>query len=149
LTSSLNSTITLKNWYCSPNQHNYILTMNKNDRRYHERFFLQLQAKLSAAADNTGNPISEAATAVNISSGGAFLITDIQIPLASKVYLEFLVDYDQLKKLRFILSADSLKRLGAGKIWVKATGVVIRIEETGLGIIFDQDYQLSPMDTAT
>ncbi|MBM9604029.1 PilZ domain-containing protein [Desulfopila inferna] len=122
--------------------------MNKNDRRYHERFLLQLQAKLSAAADSAGNPINEVTTAVNISSGGAFLITDIPIPLASRVYLEFLVDYDQLKKLRFILSAGSLKKLGAEKIWVKATGVVIRAEETGLGIIFDQDYQLSPMDTA-
>lgn len=120
--------------------------MESNERRLQQRFFLQLEAKLSTDKDSAGNRVSEELTATNISSGGAFLTTPIKIPLASKVYLEFLLDYEHLKKLRFILSLDSLKKFTGQKIWVKATGVVIRSEQDGLGIIFDQDYQLSPMD---
>jgi hypothetical protein len=123
--------------------------MERKERRQQERHLLQIQAKLSADADSAGKRVVQESTATNISSGGAFLITDIKIPLASKVYLEFLVNYEQLKKLRFILSAESLKKLSSEKIWVKATGVIIRVEESGLGIIFDQDYQLSPMNTTT
>lgn len=123
--------------------------MERKERRQQERHFLQIQAKLSADADSAGKRVIQESTATNISSGGAFLITDTKIPLASKVYLEFLVNYEQLKKLRFILSTESLKKLSSEKIWVKATGVIIRVEESGLGIIFDQDYQLSPMNTTT
>lgn len=125
--------------------------MEPHDRRGQKRFSLDIQAKLSADVMNAGKKITEETMATNISSGGAFVTTNLQIPLASKVYLEFLVDYEQLKMLRFILSLESLKAFTGKKIWVKATGIVIRVEETGIGIIFDQDYQLSPMvgQTAT
>ncbi len=125
--------------------------MEPHDRRGQKRFSLDIQAKLSADVMNAGKKITEETMATNISSGGAFVTTNLQIPLASKVYLEFLVDYEQLKMLRFILSLESLKAFPGKKIWVKATGIVIRVEETGIGIIFDQDYQLSPMvgQTAT
>lgn len=120
--------------------------MESHDRRIQKRFSLDIQAKLSADKSSSGKMISEETMATNISAGGAFVVTQHRIPLASKVYLEFLVDYEQLKKLRFILSLESLKSFTGKKIWVKATGIVIRQEDRGLGIIFDQDYQLSPMD---
>jgi len=119
--------------------------MEPKERRLQPRFFFEIQAKMSADADLDGNKVSEEITATNISSGGAFLTTDRKIPLASKVYLEFLVDYEQLKQLRFILSHESLKSFSGKHIWVNATGIVIRLEKGGVGIIFDQDYQLSPM----
>jgi hypothetical protein len=120
--------------------------MESHDRRSQERFSFDIQAKLSAEIKSEGKKITEETMATNISSGGAFVTTHLQIPLASKVYLEFLVDYEQLKMLRFILSLESLKSFTGKKIWIKATGIVIRIEEKGIGIIFDQDYQLSPMN---
>lgn len=123
--------------------------MEPHDRRIQQRFSLDIQVRLSTADDSAGKALTEETTAANISSGGAFVTTTRQIPLASRVYLAFLVDYDQLKKLRFILSLDTLQSFSGQKIWVKATGVVIRREEHGLGIIFDQDYQLSPMDGQT
>jgi hypothetical protein len=123
--------------------------MESHDRRKQERFSLDIQAKLSADVMNNGQKITEETLATNISSGGAFVTTSLQLPLASKVYLEFLVDYEQLKMLRFILSLESLKSFTGKKIWVKATGIVIRVEEKGIGIIFDQDYQLSPMSGLT
>lgn len=123
--------------------------MESHDRRIQQRFSLDIQVRLSTADDNGNEAFTEQTTAANISSGGAFVTTTRQIALASRVYLEFLVDYDQLKKLRFILSLDTLQSFSGQKIWVKATGIVIRREEHGLGIIFDQDYQLSPMDGQT
>ena len=123
--------------------------MKSHDSRRQERFSLDIQANLSAEVMSNGKKITEETMATNISSGGAFVTTHLQIPLASKVYLEFLVDYEQLKMLRFILSLDSLKAFTGNKIWVKATGIVIRVEEKGVGIIFDQDYQLSPMTSLT
>ena len=119
--------------------------MDQKERRQQERFSLQIQSVLNADADLDGSPVTEELTATNISSGGAFLTTKRKLPLASKLYIKFLVSYEQLKKLRFILSLESLKQFSGEKIWVTATGIVIRVEENGLGIIFDQDYQLSPM----
>ncbi|HKJ66128.1 MAG TPA: PilZ domain-containing protein [Desulfopila sp.] len=121
--------------------------MESQDRRLEERHSLQINVRLSADEDSAGNPVREELTITNISSGGAFLTTPTKIPLASKVNLGFLVNYDQLKTLRFILSVDSLKKFADRKIWVKATGIVIRIEEEGFAIIFDEYYQLTPMDT--
>ena len=59
--------------------------------------------------------------------------------------LEFHLNFDDLKKLKFILSMDSLRKLTGKKVWVTTTGIVIRQEETGVGVIFDTDYQLTPM----
>ena len=119
--------------------------MANNEQRAQERFILQLPAKLSTASGFEGNKIIQETVVANISSGGAFLYTESKLPLASKVYLEFLINLEDLKKLRFILSLDSLKTSIDQKIWVKATGIVVRNEENGFAIIFDQDYQLSPM----
>ncbi len=120
--------------------------MNQKNRRMQERFSLQLKAKLTTHEESSGKKLSKETIAANISSGGAFITTDLDLPLASKVYLEFLLDYEELKKLRFILSASGLKAISKKKTWVKATGIVIRIEKNGLAVIFDKDYQLSPME---
>ena len=71
--------------------------------------------------------------------------TDHKFPLAAKVKIEFYLSVDDLKKMRFILSLDSLKQLTGKNIWVSASGIVIRREPEGVGIIFDTDYQLIPM----
>lgn len=85
--------------------------------------------------------------AANISSGGAFVQTSHKFPMAAKVKIEFYLSLTDLKKLRFILSMEGLKRLTDNNIWVIANGIVIRQEQNGVGIIFDTDYQLTPMKT--
>lgn len=117
------------------------------ERREQERFSLQLQVKFSIITQDGVEPTVET-LAANISAGGAFIQTDQELPIASKVNLEFYLDFEDLKKLKFILSLDSLKKWSGERLWVKATGVVIRTEPSGAGIIFDTDYQLSPMQTA-
>lgn len=120
--------------------------MPKNERRIQERFSLELRVKFSTESDSTEKKIKEETIAANISSGGAFLTTKRKLPLATRIYLEFQIDIEELKKLRFILSLESLRSCKGKKIWVKATGIVIRCEEDGVGIIFDENYQLSPME---
>ncbi len=119
--------------------------MDQNERRLQERFSLHLKARISSQPDTGQDSFQEETTAANISTGGAFIQTKQKLPMASKVYLEFCLAFDDLKKLRFILSLESLRACEGKQVWVKATAVVIRVEESGVGVIFDADYQLSPM----
>ncbi len=122
-----------------------IPNMDQKNRRLEERFTLQLKAKLSSQPESDQDAIQEETIAANISSGGAFIQTKQDLPLASKVFLEFCLSFEDLQKLRFILSVESLKQCQGKQVWVKATAVIIRVEESGVGVIFDTDYQLSPM----
>ena len=114
------------------------------DRREQERFSLNLQAKITGRQAGTESPIIST-LAADISSGGAFIETDHPFPMASRVEVEFYLSIEDLKKLKFILSMESLRQLTGSHIWVKTSGVVIRRNERGVAIIFDTDYQLTPM----
>jgi hypothetical protein len=134
-----------------PTDHPYPLQQGKTmsiERREQKRFSLNLQAKISYRHSTDHTPVIDTVTA-NISSGGAFVRTDHKFPLAAKVKIEFYLSVEDLKRLRFILSLDSLKQLTGKNIWVSASGIVIRREAEGVGIIFDTDYQFTPMHTST
>jgi hypothetical protein len=118
--------------------------MDSKERRLQERFTLDLKAKLFSETDEEF--VKEETIAANISSSGAFVYTKQKLTMASRVHLQFYLTLEDLRKLRFILSMESLRTCkGKEKIWVQATAVVIRIEENGVGLIFDTDYQLTPM----
>ncbi len=114
------------------------------ERREQKRFSLNIQARISYRHLEDQPPVIDT-VAANISSGGAFVKTSHRFPMAAKVQVEFYLNFDDLKKLRFILSVESLKQFTGKNIWVSATGIVIRQEPDGVGIIFDTDYQLTPM----
>lgn len=116
------------------------------ERREQKRFSLNLQAKISYRHVEDQSPVIDS-VAANISSGGAFIQTTHKFPMAAKVKVEFYLSFADLKRLRFILSMESLKQLTGKNIWVSANGIVIRQEAGGVGIIFDTDYQLTPMKT--
>ncbi len=116
------------------------------ERREQQRFSLSLQAKISYRHLEDQSMVIDT-VAANISAGGAFIQTAHKFPMAAKVKVEFYVSLTDLKRLRFILSMESLRQLTDQKIWVVAQGVVIRQELDGVGIIFDTDYQLTPMQT--
>ena len=114
------------------------------NRRQQERFSLNLQAKISLR--HTGDqPETMETVAANISSSGVYLKTQKSLPLASKVKIEFYLHVSDLKQLKFIVSAEALKRHDSERIWVIAHGVVIRQDENGIGVIFDTNYQITPM----
>lgn len=116
-----------------------------SERRTQERFFLNLKAKVSYQFFDEASTDHIETLAANISAGGAFLQTQRTLPLSSKVTVEFLLSFDNLKKLKFILSMSTLMSMSGKEFWVKATGIVIRQEDHGVAVIFDQNYQVSPM----
>jgi PilZ domain len=120
--------------------------MSADERRVHERFSMRIQTKMTAETLSGKTPIMEYLTA-NISAGGAFIETDRPLPLVSKVRLEFLLSLEDLQTLKFILSLETLKAWKGKRVWVTASGIVARCEPTGMGIMFDENYQISPMDT--
>ena len=115
------------------------------ERRVHERFFIHIQTKMTAETLSGKTPMMEFLTA-NISAGGAFIETEQPLPLASKVRLKFLLSFKELKMLKFILSLEMLKAWKDERVWVSATGIVVRHEPAGMGIMFDENYQINPMD---
>lgn len=121
--------------------------MAEQDRREQERFSLHLQTKIMAESGTGTTPLLEFVTA-DISAGGVFIETSRPLPMASKVRLEFFLSLDELAKLRFILARESLKVWQSERAWVTASGVVIRVEEKGVAVIFDQNYQVSPIKRA-
>lgn len=118
-----------------------------SNRREQERFSVNLQAKISFRHSKDQAEVIET-VAANISSSGVFLETQHKFPMASKVKIEFYLHLNDLKKLKFILSLETLKQLTSTQIWVTAQGVVIRQAENGIGVIFDTNYQLTPMQSS-
>ncbi len=116
------------------------------ERREQKRYSLNLQAKISYRHIEDQSPVIDT-VAANISSGGAFVKTSHKFSMAAKVKIEFYLSLEDLKRLRFILSMESLKQLSDNNIWVSANGIVIRQEEDGVGIIFNTDYQFTPLET--
>ena len=117
------------------------------EQRLQQRFSLDLPVRVSI---ETGTELQVAFEGViaNISSGGAFITTPKPLPVSSRVHLEFLVSLEELRQLKFILSLETLRHFVGRAAWVKATGVIIRHESNGMAIIFDDDYQLSPLHGA-
>ncbi len=116
------------------------------ERRIHERFSMQVQTKMTAETLSGKTPMMEFLTA-DISAGGAFIETEHPLPLVSKVRLEFLLSLEDLQTLKFVLALDTLKAWKGKRVWVSASGIVARSEPHGMGIIFDENYQISPMET--
>ena len=120
--------------------------MTDKERRLHERYSIQIQTKMTAETLSGKTPMMEFLTA-DISAGGAFIKTDHPLPLVSKVRLEFLLSLENLQSLKFVLSLDTLKSWKGKRVWVSASGIVTRTADDGMGIMFDDNYQISPMDT--
>jgi hypothetical protein len=119
--------------------------MQNKERRLHERFSIQIQTKMTAETLSGKTPMMEFLTA-DISAGGAFNKTEHPLPLVSKVRLEFLLSLEDLQTLKFVLSLETLKAWKGKRIWVSATGIVTRSTDDGMGIMFDENYQISPID---
>ncbi len=119
--------------------------MSAEKSREHERFSVRIKTKVTAEIPSGKAPVMEFLTA-NISSGGAFIETANPLPLVSKVRLEFLLSLEDIQSLKFILSLETLKSWKGNRLWVSATGTVLRCQDDGMGIMFDENYQINAMD---
>ncbi len=115
-----------------------------SERRELQRFSLNLQARVSFRHTEDQPELIET-VAANISASGVYLKTSHNFPMASKVKIEFHLQVNDLKKLKFIASARALKKCSADHLWVTAQGVVIRQGPDGVGVIFDTNYRITPM----
>ena len=118
--------------------------MADEERREQERFSLRLQTRIMAESGTGSTPLFELVTA-DISASGAFIATRRPLPIASKVRMECFISLAELARLRFVVARESLKGWQGERAWVTATGVVIRAEKEGVAVIFDQNYQISPI----
>ena len=117
------------------------------DKRLQQRFSMKLPVRVLTGTE-TDLKVQFEGIIANISSGGAFIATESPLPVSSRVYLEFLISIEELQKLKFILSLETLRRFKGAPVWAKASGVIIRHESNVMAIIFDDDYQLSPLHAA-
>ncbi|CAG35423.1 PilZ domain-containing protein [Desulfotalea psychrophila] len=114
------------------------------EQRSGKRFSLETAVKITYRHNQ--EPEQVETVSANISNGGAFLRTLQPLPLASKLQVEFLLDMENLKKLRFILSINSLKEFcQRPRVWVITTGVVIRQEADGIAMVFNNNYTVTPI----
>jgi len=100
------------------------------ENRSLERFDLGLEAFVSVYSDSD-TPDSLAMQTRDISSDGAYLLTETPLPVGTKVNVDM------------ILSLDELKKLG-GKALIKTSGEVLRTESGGMAISFDRNSRILP-----
>ena len=96
-----------------------------------ERFSLELKARVSLKSNNRDQKWVDVLTR-NICAGGTFLRTRQPFPVGARVNLEVFLPLREKK--------PSLKNS-----LIKISGVVIRSEEAGMALRFDDEYQILPL----
>lgn len=102
------------------------------NRRKLERFDLQLQALVSAYKGEC-DPETMSLLTTNISSNGAFLMSDHPLPIGTKV------------KLDLVLSLDELRKVKGKRTLIEVSGKVIRNGSGGMAVCFAEDCKISPI----
>jgi len=103
-----------------------------NKRRL-ERFRLEIPANLLMM--NRDESQSFQFLTGNICSGGAFLYTNQKIPIGTEINVEL------------VIPVRKLKRINADNVLIKVNGAVIRNEENGIAVCFDNNYKITPMQS--
>jgi hypothetical protein len=102
------------------------------EKRKVERFDLQLEAFISLPGNVSQNQ-TESLITRDLSMCGAFLITDRPLPVGSKVCVDM------------ILTLEGQKKKNAQKAWIKASGKVLRTDNEGMAVGFDDQSRILPL----
>jgi hypothetical protein len=103
------------------------------ERRKMERFSLEVPAMLSIM-DKSGQPMALEVTTDNICAGGAFFITDTHMSVGTDVGMDL------------ILSLKANDKIEEKKTRIDISGRVIRTDERGVAVCFDNKYNISPLN---
>jgi len=109
--------------------------MGINERRTQSRFYYNVDAQVNIH----GNPGSRenrwnaSYTTQNICAGGAYLLTDRPLIVGTRLDVSF--------KLSFPEGGNIPRRST-----VSVAGTVVRVEQNGMAVRFDNKYQITPMD---
>jgi hypothetical protein len=106
----------------------------ESERRQVERFSLQMPALISMMNESVTQKPFEVITQ-NISSGGAFFITNE--PILTGTHLE----------MDLILSSKKDAVFKEKKTYIHVSGAVVRTGEHGLAVCFDKKYFISPLNS--
>ena len=108
--------------------------MAESERRQVERFSLQVPALISMMDESVPQKPFEVVTQ-NISSGGAFFITNE--PMSTGTHLE----------MDLILSSKKGDMFKEKKTYIHVSGAVLRTGENGLAVCFHKKYFISPLNS--
>lgn len=106
---------------------------NIDQKRKIERFPVQLPASISLAGEEQEEPMIFLTN--DACAGGVFIQTEKTLPLGSEVKLDLVLPYIELKNFE-----------GKG-VRLKVSGAVIRVNETGMAIRFNEDYSIWPLSS--
>jgi len=98
------------------------------DRRDHERFSLQLPAKIEAVTPRERLVFDLQSD--NVSAGGALFDTEVEIAVGTEV------------RINLTLPSERHKELTGAESLVKVRGKVVRSGPSGLAISFGKKYEL-------
>jgi hypothetical protein len=98
-----------------------------------ERFSLELPASFFVTDDTLEQKPIELITS-NICSGGAYFVTSTPFKIGTDV------------KINITLSLDKIKKLGGKSSRIDVSGSVIRSDEKGMAVRFDNRFSISPYD---
>ena len=110
--------------------------MSVIEKRRLERFSLKLPARLFVVDENQDKETIDLVTS-DICSGGAFVETHQRLPVGTEVKIDLILPLDELKK--------ELEKLKGRKTLIKVSGAVIRSNERGLAICFDERFRILPI----
>jgi hypothetical protein len=105
--------------------------MGRVEKRKMDRFSIQLPALLSITDEN-GNQRSVKVMTDDICAGGGFFRTDTPFSVGTDV------------KMDLILPSNKFKKLGGKRSRVDVSGSVIRINEFGMAVCFNNKFRIEP-----
>ena len=100
------------------------------EKRKLERFDLKIPAKIKVVSGREKEEMT--LTTSNICSGGAFFETTQPLPVGTEITLDLELPLSRIRTLRHIKKQVS----------INLTGKVIHTETAGMGVGFDEEYQI-------
>ena len=104
------------------------------EKRKLERFNLEITAKACIIADGGMEEKLDLVTR-DVCSNGAYFRTEHPLPIGTEMEINLVLPLDKLKALQ----ANCVKAM------VRVPGKVLRIESDGVGVGFDQTYDIRPL----
>lgn len=102
------------------------------EKRRVERFDLELEAFVSLPGETGQTDMGNLVTR-DVSMSGVFLVTDAPLPVGSKVNVDM------------ILTLGGKKQQHAQQAWIKASGKVLRTDNQGMAVSFDDQSRILPL----
>ena len=102
------------------------------EKRKVERFDLELEAFVSLPGKTDQADMGNLVTR-DVSMSGVFLVTDTPLPVGSKVNVDM------------ILTLGGRKKQNSQKAWIKASGKVLRTDNQGMAVGFNDQSRILPL----